>query len=76
MTDEERDFQQVDRALATLTEFFETAQVFVTRHTASGTVNVNKGLGNWFARRGQVAEWLVKENENSRASIKENDNDG
>jgi hypothetical protein len=35
-----------------------------------GTVNINKGEGNWFARFGQIVEWLKKEDEYIRIDAK------
>lgn len=62
----------VDGAVAALMEHFDTVQVFVTRYTGvEGTVNINTGSGNWFARRGQVEAWLVKENERSVLEVHE-----
>lgn len=39
---------------------FDSVQIFVTRHdNGSGTtVNATNGRGNWFARLGQVAQWV------------------
>jgi hypothetical protein len=48
-------------------EHFDTVQIFATRHVDSetGTVGAQHGEGNWYARRGQVAEWLVKQDARS-----------
>lgn len=48
---------------ARLSEHFDTVQIFVTRQTSDGTVNCQWGSGNWFARYGQIKQWLVKEDE-------------
>jgi hypothetical protein len=68
------DIAKVDAALAVLAEHFDTVQVFATRHEAGqedGTISVQKGLGNWFARYGQVQEWLVTNDERSRLKAHE-----
>lgn len=54
------------RACDALMEHFDTVQIFVTRHEQAaldGTVNVAYGAGNWFARRGQVGHWCMKQDE-------------
>lgn len=66
-----QDLDRVEAALQTLSEHFDTVQIFCTRHESgeeNGTVNVNRGMGNWFARYGQVMEWIVREEETSRES--------
>lgn len=67
------DMEQVDRAIAQLMEHFDTVQIFVTRQETDGTVNCNQGSGNWFARRGQVEDWLVKRVEEAKESIRKQD---
>ena len=46
-----------------LAEHFESVQIFVTRHIGDeqGTVRINYGSGNAFARYGQVRQWLIQE---------------
>jgi hypothetical protein len=58
-----------------LSEHFDSVQVFATRHepTDGGTINVNFGAGNWFARKGQVGEWLIKADERSREEARSED---
>lgn len=61
---EEDDHAFVQKALDLLGEHFDTVQIFCTRHEGGecdGTVAINKGVGNWFARRGQVREWMLGE---------------
>lgn len=71
MADKDQDYERVKKACETLIEHFDTVQIFVTRHEASegGTVNVKHGLGNYFARVGQVVDWLEVERESSRSPI-------
>lgn len=55
---------RVARALRELGEHFDTVQIFATRHESgeeNGTVHVSLGLGNWYARFGQVQMWLNAE---------------
>ena len=57
----------VEDHVARLSEHFDSVQIFVTKHdnaAYNGTRNINWGTGNWFARYGQVMEWLKRtENE-------------
>lgn len=62
----EEDIERVKNAINTLVEHFDAVQIFASRHepeTEDGTVHVNLGRGNWFARFGHVRTWLVKEEE-------------
>jgi hypothetical protein len=66
----DEDLKRVQAALNTLGEHFDTVQILATRHEPGqedGTVHVELGVGNWFARRGQVADWLVRVDEESRS---------
>lgn len=54
-----------------LGEHFDTVQIYVTRyesHKEGGTVNINLGTGNWFTRFGQVKEWAVRVDEDTRVN--------
>jgi hypothetical protein len=73
------DLDMVTEHCTKLGEHFDTVQIFVTRHEAGkedGTVNVNYGSGNWFARYGQVKEWVLRRDEDTRVSIRENRGEG
>lgn len=69
---EQEDLTRCRKAVEDLSEFFDSVQIFATRHDGKdiGTVNVNFGCGNWFARKGQVSEWLLKEEESTREYIR------
>lgn len=69
---EKEDLARVEKAVESLKEFYDTVHVFVTRHEGGGvgTVNIQIGAGNWFARKGQVIEWLAKEDESTRHSVR------
>lgn len=55
----EIDLDAVRAAAKELMRQFDSVQIFATRHEgASGTVNVQYGAGNWFARYGQVKRWF------------------
>lgn len=56
MTDEER----LEKAVETLGEFFDTVQVFVSRHDTETncTYKVECGSGNLLARMYQAEVWL------------------
>lgn len=51
-----------------LMEHFETVQIFVTCQLATKdglmcTLANNEGAGNFFARRGQVRDWMLRQDE-------------
>lgn len=59
-----------------LGEHFDSCQIFCTRHEEGehqGTVNIHIGVGNWFTRYGQVAEWFVKQEEFTRITARKDE---
>ncbi len=66
MEDETRnhDFDLVNNALTELMKFFDTCQIFCTREeptleeAGKQTEAFSAGLGNWYARYGQIREWV------------------
>ena len=61
----------LEKHCAGIGEHFDTVQIFVTCFDAEqGTCNASYGSGNWFARRGQIQDWLVKKNEETRIDIR------
>lgn len=60
----------VRKHLDQLMEHFDSVHIFCTRHEPDGTVNVSIGAGNWFARYGQISEWLCKEQEAARKTVR------
>ena len=64
MPDEFRDADEttINAALELLRKSFDTAQVFVTRQESMAydakTVAGSYGYGNWYARYGQIHEWV------------------
>jgi hypothetical protein len=67
---------RVDAVVASLSPYYETVQIFVSRHMTvedvsigremSDTRTINRGVGNWFARFGQVRAWLIQQDECER----------
>ena len=70
--DDEADLKLCEEAARALGEHFDTVMIFATRHEAGkdGTVNIQYGVGNWFARKGQVSEWLLREEEDTREHVR------
>lgn len=64
MSDERDEIQEHDEKLVTeviqqLRRHFDTVEIFVTRDEPEGkTLAFADGAGNWYARFGQVQEWL------------------
>lgn len=72
MSEGDPDLAAVKKALQDLGEHFDSVMIFCTRHEGDdrGSARVAKGTGNWYARYGQVREWLVKEEEEARIEAK------
>ena len=60
---EDEDMAAVKDACAGLMSRFDAVQILATRHTSDekGSVRVNYGKGNWFARYGLAKFWLLRE---------------
>lgn len=71
----DEDLKRVKAAVSLLAEHFDTVQVFTTRYESAeeGTIQCNSGQGNWYARRGQVQEWLTREDEDTRENVRKKD---
>jgi hypothetical protein len=60
----EREVKVLNRAINDLSEYFDTVQVFVTRHEpaeGNGTIEYNGGLGNFYARLGHTEMWVEEQ---------------
>lgn len=59
----EEDLSAVKEACRSLLGRFDNVQIFASRHVEDegGAANVNFGMGNFFARYGQVKLWCVRE---------------
>ena len=76
MSDKDEDRERLKKSLRELCEHFDSVQILCTRYTGGddgGTVNLSMGAGNWFARYGQMKEWLIREEETSRETRREGD---
>lgn len=83
MTNEDQQNQDLARmrqAVSALREFFDTVQIFATQvreqgeeggQEGGGTLKFNAGGGNWYARYGQVRDWINCEEANARAQAME-----
>jgi hypothetical protein len=68
--DNDRDMDLIMKAAQALGENFDAVQIFVSRHepeVEKGTIRASAGVGNWYARVGQVGEWLMRHEEEVRA---------
>ncbi len=63
--DEESDLAKLKAHTAMLMEHFDSVQIFCTRCNGDGTVSATFGGGNWYARKGQVDEWILKQDAQS-----------
>lgn len=77
MSAKDQDTELLAKAVELLGEHFDAVSIFCSRHEPEcedGTVTVTDGCGNWHARFGQVREWLVRQDERARASVRSEDN--
>lgn len=61
---QKRDVERVKAACATLMEFFDSVQIFATRHNGgdNATTHIQFGDGPWFTRYGQIQHWMIGQN--------------
>lgn len=66
MANHSEDQKLLQAAMTILCEHYDSVQIFVTRHEPvleRGTVEFDCGMGNYFARVGQINMWLKKQEE-------------
>lgn len=80
MSDEsDIELQRVKDACEVLAEHFDSVHIFTTRLKDDeapgdrGTVHITWGSGNWFTRYGQIKSWLIKQDEQSRKEVRDED---
>jgi len=68
MMDKESQEEVVKRAAASLHEHFDNVRIFVSSVVPGDDISrfYSFGLGNWFAQYGQVQDWIVSSNEQTR----------
>jgi hypothetical protein len=69
MPEPETDLEMIERHARALGEHFDSVQIFATNHNASGggdTRSFTYGVGNFYARYGQVTEWMLRSDEQNR----------
>lgn len=74
MSQEDDDWNRIEKACVALGEYFDSVHIFATRHeegVEGGTVAISFGSGNWFARRGQIRDWSIKKDEIARQETRE-----
>lgn len=67
----ERDLVIIRDAMRKLSVHFDTVHIFCSKCGGGCTEGSNLGSGNWFARFGQVSEWVEKERHRSRLEVEE-----
>lgn len=75
----EADWGRVEKALDVLSEHFDAVQIFASRCESgelNGTIRVERGSGNWFARYGQIRSWVIRMDEQEREAQRQDDKDG
>jgi hypothetical protein len=78
MENAETDTARVQAVVDALSEHYDSVQIFVTRHEsgeAHGTVGIEQGCGNMFARIGQCHSWLNRMEEFDRIKSRDDADD-
>ena len=59
---------RMDKAALDLKEHFDSVTIFCTLHRddTKNTTHMTVGKGNWYARFGQVVEWVISQDQKSR----------
>jgi nitrate/nitrite-specific signal transduction histidine kinase len=70
--EKERVIQLVREATTRLSEHVDSVRILVTLHAEDGesTFSFDFGAGNFYAQRGQIAEWLVIQKEREREEVR------
>lgn len=56
----------LEKHIAQLGEHFDTVQIFVTKYVKNKeTFNIYNGTGNYFARYGQIEQWINRQQSGS-----------
>ncbi len=63
----------VQSHVAQLSEHFDNVQIFCTKTIEDGTINIQYGSGNWFARYGHIKWWLHQEEIDTQSKPEEDD---
>jgi hypothetical protein len=72
----QKDIAVLEKHALILKEHFDTVHIFATRHEGgTGTIRVDLGKGNWYARFGQIHLWGIKQETVDAMVIPENGDD-
>ncbi len=63
----------LDALVAQLMEHVSSVQIFVTFPDDEQTMGTHAGDGDWYARQGIVREWMTKDDERIRSTIRRDD---
>jgi len=70
MQPDDPELAMLQKAMDSVSEHFDTIQIFATRQDQDGTFHHECGTGNWFARRGQIRDWLTKSDEVAKQEVR------
>lgn len=71
--DAEQKSEMIHKHIRALAEHFDCVQVFCSCHLgdSKGTRAFAIGSGNYYGRYGQIREWIVKKEEQSRCEMRD-----
>ncbi len=68
-----KELDRIQEHIDALGEYWDTVQIFCTRvdrdSEGEKTAHAVKGKGNWFAVRGQIKHWLIREDQKARLEM-------
>jgi len=68
---EDEELALLDKHLAMLSEHYPNVHIFANRMNDDGsTVSVQRGIGNWHARIGQMKAFIIYEDERYRQQLR------
>lgn len=74
MNEEDSEQKLIEDHVNRLMEHFDTVQIFVSRQDTEENVTHSRdsGAGHWYARYGQVNEWIIVQDERARHNERKN----
>jgi len=76
---QQAELDDLDKHITELRKTWSNVQIFVNRETGAeemsigvdhgSTIWMSRGIGNWFARFGQIKLWMIGEDEDQRLEM-------
>lgn len=71
MDADEKDMELIQSHVDQLREHFDSVTIGVTRYESGGlTTNIVRGSGNFYARVGQMKDWIIVQDEGTKVDTR------